>query len=108
MLYPQILAGNPQLEVNVQHVLLKRGGIAADANQEPSFGRFCDEGMQRLGIAIVVEGRRGGEVQRLECLFGSEFSRSPVCASPSYLTCRGNRKVRKIDPPYRKSLPAFA
>jgi hypothetical protein len=36
MLYRQVFTGNPQLEVNVQHVLLKRGGIAADANQKAS------------------------------------------------------------------------
>jgi hypothetical protein len=32
MLYRQILTGNPQLEVDVYHVFLKRGGIAANAN----------------------------------------------------------------------------
>jgi len=56
-LYRQILTSNPQIEVNVQHVFLQRGGITANANQQPSLGRFGDDGMQRFGVAIVVEGR---------------------------------------------------
>lgn len=72
----QIFTGNPQLEINVQHVLIERGGIAADADQEASFGGLGDDSVQRLGAAaVVVEGRRSGEVQRLECLFGAERSR---------------------------------
>jgi hypothetical protein len=45
LLYRHILTGNPKPEINVQHVLIERGGIAADANQEPSLGGLGNQGV---------------------------------------------------------------
>lgn len=96
MLCRQIFTGDPNFEINVHHVLIERGGIAADANQKPSLGRLGDDGVQRLGVAIVVEGRRGGEIQCLKCLFGTERPSGQLSSSGSRPIECATRRFKRL------------
>ena len=78
MLRRQIFTGDPNVEINVQHILLERCSVATDADEKPSLDRLGYDGVKRLGVTVVMEGRRGGEVQCAECLFGTEPSRGPT------------------------------
>ena len=44
----QIFAGDPAREIDVQHVLIKGCGIAADPDQQAPLRGLGDDGVQRL------------------------------------------------------------
>ena len=70
---------DPSREIHVQHVLLERCGIAADADQKPSLGRLGDDCVQRLGAgAVIVEGRRAWGVQRANVCSALSAARGPA------------------------------
>jgi hypothetical protein len=75
----QILAGAPSIEIDVQHVLVEGGGVAADADQQTAPGWLCDDRMQRAGAPLVamVERRGGGTIERREHGLGAEGLRRP-------------------------------
>ena len=96
MLRRQIFTDDPNFEINVQHVFVERGSIAADANQQPSLGRLGDDGVQRSGVAIAVESRRGGAVQASNVCSALEPPRGPISSGGSRPIECATRRFKRL------------
>jgi hypothetical protein len=57
MRYRQILTGQPSIEIYIQHVLSKSGGVSADADQQPSLGGLADDPYEAYPHPANIHGK---------------------------------------------------
>ena len=54
MRYRQIIAGQPSIQADIEHVLFERSGVSADSDQHAPLGRLADDGVKRTASAQVA------------------------------------------------------
>lgn len=52
--YRQIIAGQPSIQADIEHVLIERSGVAAYSDQHAPPGGLADDGVKRTASAQVT------------------------------------------------------